>query len=170
MPNVESPAWSGLPLNVEKLNRIKQAENLIKTINAIQGVGDDEIQGAGQAGDDSEGKAQWLVDLQKRVNRYYESTPTELKTLQRVGSLVKNPLFRFLERECSVLSALLQTVRKDFELVIEVCKGERKSTNQIKTLATNLHADVVPNHWKKYIIPETMTASEWLSDFILRVE
>lgn len=29
LPNVESPAWSGLPLNVEKLNRMKQASNLI---------------------------------------------------------------------------------------------------------------------------------------------
>lgn len=29
LPNVESPAWSGLPLNVEKLTSIKQAELLI---------------------------------------------------------------------------------------------------------------------------------------------
>jgi len=83
---------------------------------------------------------------------------------------VKNPMFRFLERECQVLSILLQTVRKDFQLVFEVCTGERKSTNYIKSVAENLHADVVPKHWIKYIIPDHTTAPEWLQDFKQRVE
>lgn len=165
MPNIESPAWSGLPLNVEKLNRIRQATALLNNVKLIQGTGDDDLQGAGQSGENENGKAQWLVVLQKRVARYYDQLPVELKTLQRVGSLVKNPLFRFLERECSVLSSLLQTVRKDFQLVLEVCTGERKSTNQLKALATSIHADVVPTHWKKYIVPDIMTATEWLNDF-----
>jgi dynein heavy chain 1, cytosolic len=55
--------------------------------------------------------------------------------LQRLGTLVKNPLFRFLERECSVLSQLLETVRNDFAVILEVCDGERKSTNHTKRLA-----------------------------------
>jgi hypothetical protein len=33
LPNAESPAWSGLPLNVESLVRIKQAEALISGSN-----------------------------------------------------------------------------------------------------------------------------------------
>jgi hypothetical protein len=33
--------------------------------------------------------------------------------MKRVGSLVKNPLFRFLEREVGVISALLKTVHND---------------------------------------------------------
>jgi len=98
LPNIESPAWSGLPLNVEKLNRIRQATALLNNVKLIQGTGDDDLQGAGQSGENENGKAQWLVVLQKRVARYYDQLPVELKTLQRVGSLVKNPLFRFLER------------------------------------------------------------------------
>jgi len=170
LPNVESPAWSGLPLNVEKLNRIRQANALINNVKLIQGTGEDDVQGAGQSGEDAQGKAGWLVNLSKRVTRYYDQLPVELKTLQRAANLVKNPLFRFLERECSVLSSLLQTVRKDFQLVLEVCSGERKSTNQLKALAKNIHADVVPLSWKKYIVPESMPASEWISDFSARVE
>jgi len=104
------------------------------------------------------------------VSVFYDVLPVELKTLQRVGTLVKNPLFRFLERECSVLSSLLQQVRDDFQLVLEVCSGERKQTNHIKALATSLHADVVPVMWKKYIVPDTMTAAEWLADFKRRVD
>jgi dynein heavy chain 1 len=96
--------------------------------------------------------------------------PIELKTLQRLGALVANPLFRFLERECSVLSQLLETVRNDFAVILEVCDGERKATNHTKTLAQSLHADVVPLHWKKYIVPDTLTAAEWLTDFKQRVD
>lgn len=83
---------------------------------------------------------------------------------------MKDPLFRFLERECSVLSDLLQTVRQDLQLVLEVCQGERKSTNHLKAVAQSLHADAVPVHWKKYTVPASMTAAEWLSDFARRVE
>ena len=52
---------------------------------------------------------------------------------------MKNPLFRFLERECSVLSSLLKTVRRDLYHVYEVCSGERKSTNYIKNIAQTLN-------------------------------
>lgn len=84
---------------------------------------------------------------------------------------MKNPLFRFLERESSVLSNLLDTVRRDFGLVLEVCRGERKSTNAIKAISTAMHADVIPPNWKKnYIVPDTFTAAEWLNDFKKRVD
>jgi len=96
--------------------------------------------------------------------------PMQLKKMKRGEKSVKNPLFRFLDRECSVLSNLLQTVRNDFSLVLEVCDGERKSTNYIKSVATDIHSDVIPKHWKKYVVPDTMTASEWLNDFKKRVE
>ena len=170
LPTAESPAWSGLPLNVERLNRIKQAGSLIANANLLQGTDEDELAGAGSAADGSGGRAKWLVSLQKKVSGFYDLLPAELQTLQRAGSAVKNPLFRFLERECSVLSALLQTVRTDLEMVLEMCAGERKSTNHIKALAQGLHADVVPRHWKKYVVPEAMTSAEWLSDFARRVD
>jgi dynein heavy chain 1 len=35
MPSTESPAWAGLPLNVEKLNLIRAAEKLIVNIKRI---------------------------------------------------------------------------------------------------------------------------------------
>jgi len=91
--------------------------------------------------------------------------------MKREGSLVKNPLFRFLERECSVLSSLLNAVRSDLYMVREVCTGARKSTNQIKQLALQLHADTVPPHWKRnYVVLPTITAAEWVRDFAARAE
>jgi dynein heavy chain 1 len=170
LPSIESPAWSGLPLNVETLNRSRQAENLISSSKLLQGTDDEELQGAAASGSGAGGRARWLVTLQKKVTVFYDALPVELAELQRAGSLVQNPIFRFLERECRVLSALLQTVRKDFSLVLEVCAGERKSTNHIKAVAQSLHADAVPAHWKKYIVPEAMPAVEWLADFAHRVD
>lgn len=118
------------------------------------------------------GSAAWLVAVEKKIDTFSDLLPAKLSTLKRGagGALVKNPLFRFLERECDVLSKLLVTVRKDFELILEVCKGEKKSTSYVKTLAQNIHAEVIPLHWKKYIVPLTMTASEWLFDFKRRVD
>lgn len=35
LPNMESPAWSGLPLNVERLNRIRVTNKLINNIKLV---------------------------------------------------------------------------------------------------------------------------------------
>lgn len=87
--------------------------------------------GAG-AGDGGDGKAAWLVNLQKKVALYIDALPGNLPLLKRGGDALQNPVFRFFDRECQVLSVLLQTVRKDFHQVYDVCIGERKSTNKIK--------------------------------------
>jgi dynein heavy chain 1 len=123
MPSVESPAWAGLPLNVEKLNRIRQADSLIKNIKQIQNADEEED---AAAGDDD--KAAWLTALQRRIAEYMDFLPIKLDKMKRVGDLVKNPLFRFLEREVSELSSMLKNIRADLEMVAELCIGERKST------------------------------------------
>lgn len=38
---IETPSWSGLPNNVEKIVRQRQATKLITNIKLIQGTGDD---------------------------------------------------------------------------------------------------------------------------------
>lgn len=131
----------------------------------VQGTGDDEA-----AADGEDDKAAWLVSLKKRIDLFLDILPDELQPMKRVGSLVKNPLFRFLEREVSVLSRLLKTVHGDLADIRQVCIGEKKSTAQIKHLAKKLHADVVPDSWKKYVVLQSMTAAEWVRDFAKRVE
>ena len=54
--------------------------------------------------------------------------PGQLELLKRTETLIKNPLFRFLEREVTVASGLLDTVRRELSMLIEMCQGERKST------------------------------------------
>jgi len=101
---------------------------------------------------------------------YLDRLPDNLETLVREAALVKIPMFRFLEREVFILSSLLKTVVRDFKMVLDVCTGEAKSNQYTKAIAENLHADIVPKHWKKYIVPDTWTASEWLNDFRKRLD
>lgn len=62
----ETPAWSGLPNNVEKLVREKQAISLVADIKKIQGTGDDLSDGADKSGKKEEkeqGASAWLKAL-----------------------------------------------------------------------------------------------------------
>lgn len=128
LPSKESPAWSGLPLNVETLNRIKQAEALVNNVKLIQGTGEDDMDG-GAADEAGDSKAQWLVSLQKKVTQFTEMMPAALPEMRRDSTSLKNPLFRFLDRENTVLCELLETVKKDFQFCYDVCTAERKSSN-----------------------------------------
>lgn len=89
--------------------------------------------------------------------------------LLRTSQSITNPLFRFLEREVTVASQLLDIVKNDLQMVKEMCTGERKSTNVLKSLAEELHADVIPKKWRKYNIAN-ISATEWIHDFNKRVE
>jgi len=73
-----------------------------------------------------------------------------------------------LEREVVVASSLLDVVKKDLVMLIEMCSGKRKSTNILKMLAENLFADLIPTSWRKYTVAN-ISATMWVSDFVKRV-
>jgi len=98
-----------------------------------------------------------------------QQLPGQLDLLTRTSESIKNPLFRFLEREVTVASQLLDVVRSDLFMLTEMCKGERKSTNVLKTLAEELHADVIPKKWKIYVCAD-ISATMWVNDFVKRIE
>jgi len=68
-----------------------------------------------------------------------------------------------------VASQLLDTVKLDLQMLKELCAGERKSTNVLKSLAEDLYADVIPKKWRKYNVAN-ISATEWLGDFRKRIE
>jgi len=49
-----------------------------------------------------------------------------------------------------------------------MCKGERKSTQQLKRLAEDLNADVIPSTWRVYTVAN-ISATIWINDFIRRI-
>lgn len=70
-------------------------------------------------------------------------------------------------REVTVASKLLDTVRSDLKLVKNMC-ADGKSTNMLRQLAKDLHGDLIPARWRKFIIAN-ITATEWINDFNNRV-
>lgn len=116
-----------------------------------------------------EGQSAWLTQLQQKLEKMEEILPGQLQLLERNATKIKNPLFRFLEREVVVAAQLLDIVRNDILQLLELCQGKRKSTQQLKQLAEELHADVIPKKWRKYTVAN-ISCTAWVTDFVKRVE
>ena len=58
--------------------------------------------------------------------------------LRRTVENIKDPLFRFFEREVNAGARLLLDVRRDIQEVMQVCQGEKKPTNHHRTLLAEL--------------------------------
>lgn len=87
--------------------------------------------------------------------------------MQRTKDSISNPLFRFFLREVTVASRLLDLVKSDLKLVKEMC-ADGKSSNMLRQLAQDLHGDLIPQRWCKYIVAN-ISATEWVNDFNNRV-
>ena len=64
--------------------------------------------------------------------------PSTLETLRRTADNIKDPLFRFFEREVTSGSKLLKTIQTDLANVVEVCEAKRKQTNYLRSLISDL--------------------------------
>ncbi len=63
-----------------------------------------------QAAEASTGPA-WMRILLAQCNRWLTLLPERLTTLNRTAESIKNPLFRFFDREISIAAKLLKQVR-----------------------------------------------------------
>ena len=166
LPNVESPEWSGLPNNAEKLVRETASNRFITEMNKIQGIEDEGV-GSG----DGKGKstqASWLVSVQEKSTKLLKVLPLQVKPL--VGNKQSNndPIYRFLLREVAVASKLLNKVRDDLDQLILMSKGESKSTNELRDIAKNIFNDSVPKVWQIYSTLE-LNITEWILDLKNRI-
>lgn len=58
--------------------------------------------------------------------------------MRRTVENIKDPLFRFFEREVNAGVRLLNDVRRDMDEVMQVCTGSKKPTNHHRTLMSEL--------------------------------
>mmetsp|Transcript_22406 Transcript_22406/g.16888 ORF Transcript_22406/g.16888 Transcript_22406/m.16888 type:complete len:93 (+) Transcript_22406:1268-1546(+) len=73
LPQIESPTWSGLPLNVEKIVRERQAASLLSNLMVIQGTSDEAL---GSGSEKDSGKAAWLINLQGTIEKMLTTLPS----------------------------------------------------------------------------------------------
>lgn len=76
-----------------------------------------------------------------------------------------DPLFRFLEREVTVASSLLEQIQRDNSSVKELCEGKVLATNTLKTLAKDIHSDTIPKGWVRFTIDSTLPLHKYIPDF-----
>ena len=58
--------------------------------------------------------------------------------LRRTAENIKDPLFRFFEREVNTGHRLLMDVRHDLANVVLVCEAKKKQTNYLRSLTSDL--------------------------------
>ena len=164
LPSVESPEWSGLPNNAEKLVRETAARRFITEMNKIQGVEDEELSSSGA----TQSQASWLTNVQEKGEKLLNSLPERVFSLQGGEDANNNPIYRFLKREVGIAMKLLARVRDDLAKLIEMCKGNIKSTNELREVAHQLFNDSVPKSWQVYPSVE-LNVTEWILDLKNRV-
>ncbi len=165
LPEIESPEWSGLPSNVEKLLREIESQRFIKEMNKIQGLEDEEL--TTSSASEKSGNT-WLGSVKDKVSKLFKILPGQVNTLEKMEKYSNSPIYRFLKREIGVASKLLKKVRNDLFNILEMCDGKSKSTNELREISKDLFNDVIPKSWRAYQILD-MGINEWIVDLTNRV-
>lgn len=172
----QMPNWIGLPNNAEKVLLTVRGQELLRNMLKMS---DDELVYAEEG--DQAATPSWLALQAELAQRWLASLPKvrectvptllqEIKTFKRTKENIKDPLFRFFEREVNAGSSLLQNIRQDLLDLMACSRGEQKQDNRIRAVTSALSKGVVPQTWLKYTVPSSVTATEWIKDFGDRVK
>lgn len=175
------PSWIGLPNNAEKVLLTVRGLLIIAILNVFHflflgqdllrnmlKMSDDEL--AYEESAEKEKAPSWMNVLSELGGRWLKILPEKLIKLKRTKDNVKDPLFRFFEREINVGLSLLKDIRTDLDELLAVCRGEHKQSNHIRALASALNKGQVPASWRRYTVPKSVTVMEWMNDFVERVK
>lgn len=77
----------------------------------------------------------WKIPI---VLNIYSDHKQGITKLPRQSTESHDPLYRFFMRETLVGTKLLRQVRRDLQDLIQVCQGELKQTNHLRSLMSNL--------------------------------
>jgi dynein heavy chain 1 len=181
LPDQQSPAWLGLPNNAENIILAQRARELVRKLMRMQQLDDDDnvvdIGGEGDKGVGSGGtkntadvRPAWMKTLGDSADGWLRELPDKLPLLKRSAEGLKDPLFRFFEREVRLASTILAKVRADLSDISEICRGNRKQTNQHREIGQQLLKGVVPTAWRRFTAPASATVSLWILNFALRLK
>lgn len=180
LPEKQTPAWLGLPDNAERVLLTNQVSNLVNKLLKLQLLEDDEeVVYVNESDSDGskrvkkpsgDGRPAWMRTLLNSATNWLRLMPSSLQTLRRTVENIKDPLYRYFEREVNSASKLLDIVRHDLDDVILICKAAKKQTNHHRVMISDLAKGVIPVHWKKYTVPQNATVIQWITDFSDRVK
>lgn len=173
----QTPSWLGLPNNAEKVLLTTHGTDLVSKLLKMQQLeDDDELAYSADEGLESnvpreeDGRPSWMKTLHNSATAWLELLPKSLQTLKRTVENIKDPLYRYFEREVASGAKLLQTVISDLQDVVLICQGEKKQTNHHRSMLSELVRGIIPIGWKKYTVPTGCTVIQWVTDFSNRVK
>ncbi|CAB4007938.1 Cytoplasmic dynein 1 heavy chain 1, partial [Paramuricea clavata] len=176
LPDSQSPSWLGLPNNAEKLLLTVQGQALTAKLLKMQNLEDEEelAYSPGLARSNSlissDARPAWMRTLHTTASNWLAMVPEKLAALKRTNENIKDPLFRFFEREVNVGIGLLTTVRNDLQNVISVCEQVKKPTNYLRSVMSDLMKAILPKNWRRYTVPLSLTVIQWIADFSDRIQ
>ena len=177
-----SPTWLGLPSNAERVILFNLGQDMIRKLLRLQALEDeDEVlvtisQRAGDSSADSslvselsggDVRPTYMKTLAADIESWLKYLPDHLELLKRSVENIKDPLFRYFEREVCCASRLLSEIRKDLNELAEICDPEKrvKQTNYYREMVEKLVKEQIPEHWIRYKVPNDMKVSSWMIDF-----
>uniref|UniRef100_A0A915BJF8 Dynein heavy chain, cytoplasmic n=6 Tax=Parascaris univalens TaxID=6257 RepID=A0A915BJF8_PARUN len=162
--HLQLPNWLGLPNNAEKVLLTVRGEAMLANLLKVS---DEEL---AFAGDDQKVQSPpWMSILVEQSSQWLKMLPKNIAKMRRTVDNIKDPLFRFFEREINHGILLLSDVRADLQEVHAVCRGEQKQNNHTRALTSALNKGVVPTDWLRYTVPKGITVMAWIHDFVERV-
>uniref|UniRef100_A0A7G3AJ29 Putative dynein heavy chain and region d6 of dynein motor n=1 Tax=Lutzomyia longipalpis TaxID=7200 RepID=A0A7G3AJ29_LUTLO len=174
----QTPSWLGLPNNAERVLLTTRGTDLISKLLKMQQLEDDD-ELAYSSADESldltqmkqeDGRPSWMKTLHNSASSWLELLPKSLATLRRTVENIKDPLYRYFEREVASGAKLLQTVISDLQDVVLICQGEKKQTNHHRSMLSELVRGIIPVGWRRYTVPAGCTVIQWITDFSHRVQ
>ncbi|XP_071453347.1 dynein heavy chain, cytoplasmic isoform X3 [Hetaerina americana] len=179
----QTPSWLGLPNNAEKVLLTTQGTDLVSKLLKMQQLEDDEelaysgglsslggeVEGSDQVPAQIDGRPSWMRTLHNSATTWLQLLPRSLQTLRRTVENIKDPLYRYFEREVNSGAKLLQDVIHDLEDVAMICQGEKKQTNYHRSMLSDLVKGILPPSWRCYTVPRGCTVIQWVTDFSQRI-
>lgn len=175
LPDTQTPSWLGLPSNAEKVLLTTQGTDMMAKLLKMQMLEDEddlayETEKKQRSTSSSDAQPAWMRSLHSTARTWLQLIPESVNPLKRTVENIKDPLFRFFEREVKMGSRMLQDVRQDLTDVVQVCEGKKKQTNVLRTLINDMVKGILPQSWSRYTVPAAMTVLQWVGDFSERIQ
>ncbi|WVQ81477.1 hypothetical protein IAT38_003601 [Cryptococcus sp. DSM 104549] len=168
LPEREPPAWLGLPATAEGVVAAAEGDATMVKLRKMRTTDDDEDE-SGPASGVSSGRPAWMTALKSHAEEWLSALPQTLTTASHEASHAHSPLSRFFARETYTGIKLLQRIRRDLTELIQVCLGNLKQTNELRTLMSGLNKGSVPSHWRKFKMPRGMAVGQYVSNLAARL-
>ena len=135
------------------------------TFSIIFSFSDGEVKGEAPVG-----RPAWMRTMEANTSGWLRLLPPSITPLKRTVENIKDPLYRFFEREVNFGLKLLQAVRLDLEDVAAIIQSGKKQTNHHRALIQQLNKGIIPKSWLRYKVPTSCSVAAWVTDFAQRVK